>query len=197
MYFYEIEVYHPLVWSDKIVMSHDDRFDNHQLNVIVQEAFDECIKKYCNKTLLEKGEEACRMEVETIFKEHLPSQLQNHGFNSIKINATCLIQSGTLFVDYGATNIVLKNRYKDKILPPCKKCMREAYFDYDGKCVEEYSEEIGGELDYEFLRYVQGELKKERDNLEFYKATQEAFDRCDASKKGMSAEEFLKELDSW
>lgn len=135
MYFYEIEVYHPLVWSDKIVMSHDDRFDNHQLNVIVQEAFDECIKKYCNKTLLEKGEEACRMEVETIFEKHLPSQLQNHGFNSIKINATCLIQSGALFSNDAPTNIVLKNRYKDKILPPCKKCMREAYFDYDGKCV--------------------------------------------------------------
>lgn len=135
MYFYEIEVYHPLVGSDKIVMSHDDRFDNHQLNVIVQEAFDECIKKYCNKTLLEKGEEACRMEVETIFEKHLPSQLQNHGFNSIKINATCLIQSGALFSNDAPTNIVLKNRYKDKILPPCKKCMREAYFDYDGKCV--------------------------------------------------------------
>lgn len=135
MYFYEIEVYHQLLGSDKIIMSHDDRFDNHQLNIIVQEAFDECIEKYCNKTLLDKGEEACRMEVETIFEKHLPSQLQNHGFKSIKINATCLIQSGALFSNDAPTNIVLKNRYKDKILPPCKKCMREAYFDYDGKCV--------------------------------------------------------------
>lgn len=30
------------------------------------------------------------------------------------------------------------------------------------------------------------EIKKERDNLEFYKSTQEALDRCDDSKKGMS-----------
>lgn len=132
MYFYEIEVYHQLVGSDKIIMSHDDRFDNHQLNIIVQEAFDECIEKYCNKTLLEKGEEACRMEVETIFEKHLPSQLQNHGFKSIKINATCLIQSGALFSNDAPTNIVLKNRYKDKILPPCKKCER---IGNDGKCV--------------------------------------------------------------
>lgn len=135
MYCYEIEVYHQLVGSDKIIMSHDDCFDNHQLNVIVQESFDECIEKYCNKLLLEKGEEACRMEVETIFEKHLPLQLQNHGFNNIKINATCFIQSGALFADDAPTNIVLKNRYKDKILPSCKKCMREAYFDYDGKCV--------------------------------------------------------------
>lgn len=135
MYFYEIEVYHQLVGSDKIIMSHDDCFDNHQLNIIVQEAFDECIEKYCNKPLLEKGEESCRMEVETIFEKCLPLQLQNHGFNNIKINATCSIQSGTLFVDYGVTNIVLKNRYKDKTLPPCSECMREADFDYDGKCV--------------------------------------------------------------
>lgn len=73
--------------------------------------------------------------------------------------------------------------------------MYDTRLDIFKKCVEEYSEEIGGELDYEFLRYVQGELKKERDNLEFYKATQEAFDRCDDSKEGMSVEEFLKELE--
>lgn len=41
MYFYEIEVYYPLWDSEKIIMRHDDRFDNHQLNIIVQEAFDE------------------------------------------------------------------------------------------------------------------------------------------------------------
>lgn len=81
-------------------------------------------------------------------------------------------------------------RYNDEIR------MYDTMLDIFKKCVEEYSEEIGG-LDYEFLRYVQGELKKERDNLEFYKATQEALDRCDASKKDMSVDEFLKELDSW
>lgn len=54
MYFYEIGVYHQLLGSDKIIMGHDDRFDNHQLNIIVQEAFDECIEKYCNKPRLEK-----------------------------------------------------------------------------------------------------------------------------------------------
>lgn len=135
MYFYEIEVHYPILGSDKIVMSHDDRFDNHQLNIIVQEAFDECVEKYCDKTVLEKGEEACRMDVETIFEKHLPSQLKNHGFNSIKINETCSIQSGTLFAGDTTTNLILKNRYKDEILPPCKKCMREIYFDYDGKCV--------------------------------------------------------------
>lgn len=135
MYFYQIEVYYQLLGSEKIIMSHDDCFNNHQLNVIVQEAFDECIEKYCNKTLLDKGEEACRMEVRTIFEKHLPSQLQNHGFKSIKINATCLIQSGALFADDAPTNIVLKNRYKDEILPLCKKCMRKTYIGYDGKCV--------------------------------------------------------------
>lgn len=132
MYFYEIEVYHPLLESEKIIMRHADRFDNHQLNVIVQEAFDECIEKYCNKPLLEKGEEACRMEVGTIFEECLPLQLKNYGFNIIKINATCSIRSGALFVDGGVGNSVLKNRYKYKILPPCWKCMREIC---DGKCV--------------------------------------------------------------
>lgn len=124
MYFYEIEVYHQLVGSDKIIMSHDDCFDNHQLNIIVQEAFDECIEKYCNKPLLEKGEEACRMGVETIFEEYLPAQLQNHGFNSIKIDETCSIMDGELFLDKGAINSVLKNRYSNKALPPCKKCIR-------------------------------------------------------------------------
>lgn len=91
MYFYKIEVYHPLLGSERIIMRHADRFDNHQLNIIVQEAFDECIEKYCNKPLLERGEEACRMEVETIFEKCLPLQLKNHGFKSIKINATCSI----------------------------------------------------------------------------------------------------------
>lgn len=135
MYFYKIEVYHPLLGSEKIIIRHNDRFDNHQLNVIVQEAFDECIEKYCNKTILEKGEEACRMEVETIFEEYLPLQLKNHGFKSIKINATCSIRSGALFVDGGVGNSVLKNRYKDKILPPCRKCIRKEYVGYVGKCI--------------------------------------------------------------
>ncbi len=135
MYFYEIEVYHPLLDSEKIIMEHDDRFDNHQLNIIVQEAFDECIEKYCNKPLLEKGEEACRMEVGTIFEEYLPLHLKNHGFKIIKINETCSILGGGLFVDEEVCNSVLKNRYKDNILPPCRKCMRETYIEYDGKCV--------------------------------------------------------------
>lgn len=132
MYFYEVEVYHPLLGSEKIILRHNNHFDNHQLNVIVQEAFDECIEKYCDKPLLDKGEEACRMKVETIFEEYLPLQLKNHGFKSIKINATCSILEGGLFVDKGVCNSVLKNRYEDKILPPCWKCMRETC---DGKCV--------------------------------------------------------------
>lgn len=76
MYFYEIEVYYPLWDGEKIIARHDECFDNHQLNVIVQEAFDECIEKYCDKSLLEDGEEACRMKVETIFEEYLPLQLK-------------------------------------------------------------------------------------------------------------------------
>ena len=125
MYFYDVEVYHPLLGSEKIILRHNNRFDNHQLNVIVQEAFDECIEKYCDKPLLDKGEEACRMNVEIIFEEYLPLQLKNHGFKSIKINATCSILDGGLFVDKGVCNSVLKNRYKDKILPPCRKCIRD------------------------------------------------------------------------
>nr|WP_301868357.1 hypothetical protein [Methanobrevibacter smithii] len=116
-----------MLGSEKIILRHNNRFDNHQLNVIVQEAFDECIEKYCDKPLLDKGEEACRMKVETIFEEYLPLQLKNHGFKSIKINATCSILEGGLFVDKGVCNSVLKNRYEDKILPPCRKCIRKEY----------------------------------------------------------------------
>lgn len=126
MYFYEIKVNHSLLDNEKIITRHEVCFDNHQLNIVVQEAFDECIEKYCNKPLLEKGEEACRMEVETIFKEYLPLQLKNHGFKSIKINETCSIMNGELFVGKWARNNVLKNRYKYEVLPPCKKCIRDA-----------------------------------------------------------------------
>ena len=125
MYFYEIEVYYPFCENDKIIMGHDECFDNHQLNIIVQEAFDECIEEYCNKTLLNEGEEACRMEVGTIFKEYLPSHLKNRGFWGIKIDEICSIMNGELFVGKGARNNVLKNRYKDEVLPPCKKCIRD------------------------------------------------------------------------
>lgn len=132
MYFYEIEVYHSFFENGKIIMGHDDCFDNYQLAIIVQEAFDECIEKYCDKTLLNKGEEACKMKVGTIFAEYLPLQLQNHGFKSIKIKAKSFIQGGTLFVDDDECNLVLKNRYKDEILPVCKKCER---IGNDDKCV--------------------------------------------------------------
>lgn len=140
MYFYEIEVYYPFYENDKIIMGHDECFDNHQLNIIVQEAFDECIEKYSNKTSLDKGEEACRIEVSTIFEEYLPLQLKNHGFKSIKINETCSIMGGVVFCKNALNNPVLRDRYKDKILPPCKKCMRgthigETYIGYEGKCI--------------------------------------------------------------
>ena len=125
MYFYEIEVYYPFYESEKIIMGHDAYFDNHQLNIIVQEAFDECIEEYCNKTLLDEGEEACRMEVGTIFKEYLPFHLKNCGFWGIKIDEICSIMNGELFVGKGARNNVLKNRYKDEVLPTCKKCIRD------------------------------------------------------------------------
>ena len=125
MYFYEIEVYHPLLSSKKIIMMYKECLDNHQLNIIVQEAFDECIEKYCNKPLLEDGEEACKMEVETIFKEYLPLQLKNHGFESIEIDETCSLLGGELFVGNRIINRVLKDRYKDMVIPPCKKCIRD------------------------------------------------------------------------
>lgn len=128
MYFYEIEVYYPFYESEKIIMGHDECFDDHQLNVIVQEAFDECIEEYCNKTLLDEGEEACRMKVGTIFKEYLPFHLKNCGFWGIKIDEICSIMNGELFVGKGARNNVLKNRYKDEVLPSCKKCIR-------GECI--------------------------------------------------------------
>lgn len=125
MYFYEIEVYYPFYESEKIIMGHDAYFDNYQLNIIVQEVFDECIEEYCDKTLLDEGEEACRMEVGTIFKEYLPFHLKNCGFWGIKIDEICSIMNGELFVGKGARNNVLKNRYKDEVLPPCKKCIRD------------------------------------------------------------------------
>lgn len=125
MYFYRIEVYHSFGEPTYMIMSHKYYFDNYQLNIIVQEAFDECIEKYSNKTSLDEGEEPCRMAVEIIFEEYLPAQLQNHGFKSIKIDETCSIMNGELFVGKWARNNVLKNRYKDEVLPPCKKCIRD------------------------------------------------------------------------
>lgn len=62
------------------------------------------------------------------------------------------------------------------------------------RCVKVYLKE--GTLDYELLRYIH-KLEKAKEDLEFYKATQEALDRCDDSERSMSVEEFLKELDSW
>lgn len=135
MYVYEIEVYYPFYENDKIVMGHDGCFDNHQLNIIVQEAFDECIEKYIDKSVLDKGEEACRIEVGIIFEKHLPSQLKNHGFKNIKINETCSIMGGTLFCDNGVNNPVLMDRYKNEVLPPCKKCIRKEYVGYVEKCI--------------------------------------------------------------
>ena len=125
MYFYRIEVYHSFTEPTYMIMSHKYYFDNHQLNIIVQEAFDECIEKYSNKLSYDKGEEPCRMTVEIIFEEYLPAQLQNHGFTNVKIDGTCSIMDGELFLDDGAINPVLKKRYSDKALPPCKKCIRD------------------------------------------------------------------------
>lgn len=71
--------------------------------------------------------------------------------------------------------------------------MYDTMLDIFKKCVEEYSEEIGGELDYEFLRYIQAELKKERNNLEFYKSTQGAFDWCDVYKNLIEVDEDKKQ----
>lgn len=125
MYFYRIEVYHSFTEPTYMIMSHKYYFDNHQLNIIVQEAFDECIEKYSNKLSYDKGEEPCRMAVEIIFEEYLPAQLQNHGFTNIKIDGTCSIMDGELFLDDGAINPVLKKRYLGKALSPCKKSKKQ------------------------------------------------------------------------
>ena len=63
--------------------------------------------------------------------------------------------------------------------------------------IKECPEDSGTKANYMGLKYIRDELKKGREDLEFHKSTQEALDRCDDSKKGMSVEEFLKELDSW
>lgn len=63
------------------------------------------------------------------------------------------------------------------------------------KCAK-LSLEKEGTPNYELLKYIR-KLEEEKEDLEFHKATQEALDRCNGSKRGMSVEEFLKELDSW
>lgn len=65
------------------------------------------------------------------------------------------------------------------------------------KYLKEHPADVVSHTNYKILKYVRSELKKQREDLEFHKSTQEALDRCDASKKGMSVEEFFKELDSW
>lgn len=168
MYFYEIEVYHQLLWSDKIIMGHDDCFDNYQLTIIVQEAFDECIEKYCNKTILEKGEEACRMKVGIIFEEYLPIQLKNHGFKSIEIKANSFIQGGTLFVDDDECNSILKNRYKDEILPICKKCER---IGNDGKCVVPNQRKDNSLPTTRVVKTISIDLNEEEENKDDFNIT--------------------------
>lgn len=73
--------------------------------------------------------------------------------------------------------------------------MYDRMLDIFKKYVEEQIRK-GGVVDYGLLRYIH-KLKKEKENLEFYRATQEALNRCDDSKESMSVDEFLKELDSW
>lgn len=164
MYFYQIEVYYPFYESKKIIMGHDACFDNHQLNIIVQEAFDECIDKYSNKTSLDKGEEACRIEVSTIFEEYLPLQLKNHGFKNIKISETCSILGGTLFVDDGVCNSVLKNRYKGKILPPCKECTRKGYGGYEEMCIVPNTRKYASLPTTRIVRTIPVNLNEEDEN---------------------------------
>ena len=64
--------------------------------------------------------------------------------------------------------------------------MYDRMLDIFKKYVEEQIRK-GGVVDYELLRYIH-KLKKEKENLEFYRGTQEALNRCDDSKKGMSVE---------
>ena len=61
------------------------------------------------------------------------------------------------------------------------------------KYIEEHPEEIGGRTNCEGLKYIRDELKKERDNLEFSKATQGAFDWCDISKNSIEVDEDKKQ----
>lgn len=168
MYVYEIEVYYPFYENDKIIMGHDDCFDNYQLTIIVQEAFDECIEKYCNKTILEKGEEACRMKVGIIFEEYLPIQLKNHGFKSIEIKANSFIQGGTLFVDDDECNSILKNRYKDEILPICKKCER---IGNDGKCVVPNQRKDNSLPTTRVVKTISIDLNEEEENKDDFNIT--------------------------
>lgn len=51
--------------------------------------------------------------------------------------------------------------------------------------IEECPEDSGTKTNYESLKYIRNELKKERDNLKFYIATREALDRWDDSIKNV------------
>lgn len=83
------------------------------------------------------------------------------------------------------------SEYDDEI----EKCDR--VIDGCKRYLEEHPKDIVIRTNHQILEYVRDVLKKQRGDLEFYKSTQEALDRYDDSKKGMSVEEFLKELDSW
>lgn len=52
MYFYRIEVYHSFGEPTYMIMSHKYYFDNYQLNIIVQEAFDECIREILQQNII-------------------------------------------------------------------------------------------------------------------------------------------------
>lgn len=59
--------------------------------------------------------------------------------------------------------------------------------------INNYLQEMGVKPTYISMKYLREELKKERDNLEFYKATQRAFDWCDVSKNLIEVDDDKKQ----
>ena len=59
--------------------------------------------------------------------------------------------------------------------------------------INNYPQEMGVKPTYISMKYLREELKKERDNLEFSKATQGAFDWCDVSKNLIEVDEDKKQ----
>lgn len=95
-----------------------------------------------------------------------------------------------------------KKALKDNGLKACESC---SYWYDDGFCMQHCYYTEGAyycpkwtdkAIDFDYNR-IYRLCQQYIDNLEFYKSTQEALDRYDDSKKGMSVEKFLKELDSW
>ena len=130
-YFYTVSVFDYDGHTELMYYS-NEKYNHHEFQIIVQDCFDEVIKRYSEEEGYDNNE-PCHVDTDDVIRSPaFHNSMRKRGFNLVTTTSSVSMEETNVFSkEFGSK--ILRERYSHLTLGKCKECYRE-YEDYKKEC---------------------------------------------------------------